>query len=299
MTQQDKAAQFTDLMTRFTSMLGKVLPDDVEERLKALRTEQTSDISRIVYDAMFDDLDAAKRLNVPLCQDTGVIQYYIEVGANFPLLSQLRACLDEAVRRATVEAPLRQNAVQFFDERNTGNNTGVRIPWIDWEIFPDSDSCLIHGYMAGGGCSLPGAAKVLMPAEGYMGIVKFIFDVIVERGINACPPLLVGVGIAGSVEVAAELSKKALMRPVTSTNTNPTGAEFEAMIEEGLNKLNIGPGGLTGTKSVMGVNVEQAARHPSCLAVGVSTGCWAHRRATIRVNADMSYELLSHKHITL
>ena len=107
MTQQDKAAQFTDLMTRFTSMLGKVLPDDVEERLKALRTEQTSDISRIVYDAMFDDLDAAKRLNVPLCQDTGVIQYYIEVGANFPLLSQLRACLDEAVRRATVEAPLR------------------------------------------------------------------------------------------------------------------------------------------------------------------------------------------------
>ena len=299
MTQQDKAAQFTDLMTRFTSMLGKVLPDDVEERLKALRTEQTSDISRIVYDAMFDDLDAAKRLNVPLCQDTGVIQYYIEVGANFPLLSQLRACLDEAVRRATVEAPLRQNAVQIFDERNTGNNTGVRIPWIDWEIIPDSDSCLIHGYMAGGGCSLPGAAKVLMPAEGYMGIVKFIFDVIVERGINACPPLLVGVGIAGSVEVAAELSKKALMRPVTSTNTNPTGAEFEAMIEEGRNKLNIGPGGLTGTKSVMGVNVEQAARHPSCLAVGVSTGCWAHRRATIRVNADMSYELLSHKHITL
>lgn len=299
MTQQDKAAQFTDLMTRFTSMLGKVLPDDVEERLKALRTEQTSDISRIVYDAMFDDLDAAKRLNVPLCQDTGVIQYYIEVGANFPLLSQLRACLDEAVRRATVEAPLRQNAVLIFDERNTGNNTGVRIPWIDWEIIPDSDSCLIHGYMAGGGCSLPGAAKVLMPAEGYMGIVKFIFDVIVERGINACPPLLVGVGIAGSVEVAAELSKKALMRPVTSTNTNPTGAEFEAMIEEGLNKLNIGPGGLTGTKSVMGVNVEQAARHPSCLAVGVSTGCWAHRRATIRVNADMSYELLSHKHITL
>ena len=89
------------------------------------------------------------------------------------------------------------------------------------------------------------------------------------------------------------------MRPVTSTNTNPTGAEFEAMIEEGLNKLNIGPGGLTGTKSVMGVNVEQAARHPSCLAVGVSTGCWAHRRATIRVNADMGYELLSHKHITL
>ena len=223
----------------------------------------------------------------------------VALGENFPLLGEIRPCLEEAVRHATVEAPLRQNAVQIFDERNTGNNTGVRIPWIDWEIVPNSDQCLVHGYMAGGGCSLPGAAKVLMPAEGYMGIVKFIFDVIVERGINACPPLLVGVGIAGSVEVAANLSKKALMRPVKSENVNATGADFEKMIEEGLNKINIGPGGLTGVKSVMGVNVEQAARHPSCLAVGVSTGCWAHRRATIRLNADMTYEMVSHKGVTL
>jgi L(+)-tartrate dehydratase alpha subunit len=89
------------------------------------------------------------------------------------------------------------------------------------------------------------------------------------------------------------------MRPVGSKNANEIGADFEKMIEEGLNKINIGPGGLTGTKSVMGVNVEQAARHPSCLAVGVSTGCWGHRRATIRINADMSYEMISHKGMTL
>ena len=299
MSKTELAQQFTDVMAKFTAYLGKHLPDDVMERLTELRKEQNSELAKIVYDAMFTDLDAAKRLNVPCCQDTGVIQYFIEVGENFPLLGEIRPCLEEAVRRATVEAPLRQNAVQIFDDRNTGNNTGHRIPWIDWEIVPDSDQCLVHGYMAGGGCSLPGAAKVLMPAEGYMGIVKFIFDVIVERGINACPPLLVGVGIAGSVEVAANLSKKALMRPVKSENFNPTGAEFEKMIEEGLNKINIGPGGLTGVKSVMGVNVEQAARHPSCLAVGVSTGCWAHRRATIRLNADMTYEMVSHKGVTL
>ena len=166
MNQQEKAERFTELMTRFTSVLGKILPDDVATRLAELRKEQTSDISRIVYDAMFDDLAAARRLNVPLCQDTGVIQYYIEVGANFPLLSEMRACLDEAVRRATIEAPLRQNAVQIFDERNTGNNTGVRVPWIDWEIIPDSDSCLIHGYMAGGGCSLPNASRRSRSATG-------------------------------------------------------------------------------------------------------------------------------------
>ena len=121
----------------------------------------------------------------------------------------------------------------------------------------------------------------------------------VERGINACPPVLVGVGIAGSVEVAARLSKKALMRPVGSHNPNARGAELERLLEEGLNKLNVGPGGLTGMKSVMGVNVEDAARHPSCLAVGISMGCWAHRRAGIKFKADMSYELLSHKGVRL
>ena len=149
------------------------------------------------------------------------------------------------------------------------------------------------------GCSLPGYAKVLMPVEGYEGVVRFVFDNICDRGINACPPLLVGIGIAGSVEVAANLSKKALMRPIGSRNVNPRGAEFEQIIEKALNDINIGPGGLDGALSVMGVHVEQAARHPSCLAVGLSVGCWGHRRATIRFNADMSYELLSHKGVTL
>ena len=205
----------------------------------------------------------------------------------------------EAAKRATKKAPLRHNAVQIFDEKNTGNNTGVRIPYTDWEIIPDSDECTIYCYLAGGGCSLPGTAKVFMPVEGYEGVVKFIFDLICERGINACPPLLVGIGIAGSAEVAAVLSKKALMRPVGSHNSNTRGAEFEQIIAEGLDKLNIGPNGLGGTKTVMGVNVEQAARHPSCLAAAVNVGCWAHRRAGIRFKADLSYEVFTHKGVTL
>ena len=111
--------------------------------------------------------------------------------------------------------------------------------------------------------------------------------------------LLVGVGIAGSIDVASTLSKRALMRPVGSHNSNPVGAEFEKLLSDGLNEINIGPGGFTGTDSVMGVNVEQAARHPSCIAVAVSVGCWAHRRALIRIHPDMSYEFLSHKGVVL
>lgn len=115
--------------------------------------------------------------------------------------------------------------------------------------------------MAGGGCSLPGTAKVLMPVEGYEGVVRFVFDNICDRGINACPPLLVGIGIAGSVEVAANLSKKALMRPIGSRNSNPRGAEFEQIIEK-VSTTSTSVRADSRAHSVMGVHVEQAARHP-------------------------------------
>jgi L(+)-tartrate dehydratase alpha subunit len=292
-------AEFTDTMAKFTSYLSKHLPDDVLQKLKELRAEQNTELAKVVYDTMFRDLDLAEEKDVPICQDTGVIQYFVELGANFPIRSGLEECLREATIRATKEAPLRHNAVQIFSERNSGNNTGRRIPWIEVEIVPDSDECLIYGYMAGGGCSLPGTAKVFMPGEGYEAVVQYVFDTMCERGINACPPLLVGVGIAGSVEVAAMLSKKALMRPIGSHHPTARGTEFETMLEDGLNRLNIGPQGLTGVKTVFGVNVEDAARHPSCIAAGVSVGCWAHRRAAIRFKPDLSYELPTHKGQTL
>ncbi len=211
------------------------------------------------------------------------------------MLADVRPILREAVKEATCTAPLRHNAVEIFEEKNTGNNTGERIPWIDWEIVPNENSINIDVYMAGGGCSLPGAAKVLMPSAGYEGIVQFVFDVITSYGVNACPPLLVGVGIGGSVEVAAELSKKAILRPIGTRHPDARGAEMEKLLEKGLNDVGLGPQGLSGNNSVMGVHIESAARHPSTIGVGVSVGCWAHRRGTIRINEDMSYEILSHR----
>jgi L(+)-tartrate dehydratase alpha subunit len=295
MNREELQEKFIDIMARFTVYNGKYLPDDVHARLKELGAGEDSALARIIYDAMFEDLKLARELDRPLCQDTGVIQYFVQVGTRFPLLDEIEDCLREAVKRATVMGPLRHNAVEVFDEKNTGNNVGKRIPWIDWEIVPNSDTAIIYVYMAGGGCSLPGAAKVLMPLEGYEGVVKFVFDQITSYGINACPPLLVGIGIAGSVEVAAKLSKKALLRPIGSKNSNPRGAELETRIEEGLNAIKIGPGGLGGENSVMGVHIEEAARHPATIAVGLSTGCWAHRRAMIKINADLTYETISHK----
>lgn len=299
MQHEQAVATMTDIVAKFTNYMGKHLPDDIMEKLRQLRSAEDSPLAKVVYDSMFENLAKADELDRPCCQDTGVIQFFLKAGANFPLLSDIRQILDEAVRRTTKAAPLRHNAVEIFVEKNTGDNTGDRIPWIDWEIIPHDSGLTLEVYMAGGGCSLPGQGKTLMPAAGYEGVTEFVFDVMTSYGVNACPPLLVGIGIGGSIEVAAKLSKKALFRPIGSRNSDSKGAEMELLIEKGLNDIGIGPQGLSGTYSVMGVHIEKAARHPSTISVAVSTGCWSHRRGTIRIEDDMSYEILSHKGVVL
>ncbi len=295
MSQEQDVQRLTDTMAKFTAYIGKHLPTDVEAKLKELREKETKPLAKAVFMSMAENQEAAARLDRPSCQDTGMIQYFITAGAKFPLLGELEEILREATLEATRKAPLRHNTVETFDEKNTGTNTGTRSPWLDWEIVPGDDGATIDVYMAGGGCTLPGAATVLMPGQGYEGVADFVFDVISSRGVNACPPLLVGVGVSTAAETAARLSKKALMRPVDSHAHHPNAAKMEDLLEEGLNELGIGPQGLSGTASVMGVNIESSARHPSTIGVAVSTGCWAHRRGRIRINADLSYEIVSHQ----
>lgn len=285
----------TEVMSKFTSWIGKRLPTDVTQRLGQLREQEVNFLAKEVYESMRQNQQAADELDRPSCQDTGVIQYFLTAGAKFPLLGELEDILRNATLGATRDGPLRHNAVETFVEKNTGTNTGSKIPWLDWEIVPDSDSVIIDVYMAGGGCTLPGAATVLMPGQGYEGVAEFVFDVITSRGVNACPPLLVGVGVSTSAETAARLSKKAILRPVDSRHSNDNAALMEELLAEGLNELGLGPQGLTGNNSVMGVNIESSARHPSTIGVAVSTGCWAHRRGKIRINADLTHDVLSHE----
>lgn len=291
--------QLSDLVSSFICYAGSHLPDDVDAKLKEMAKVETEGFAPTIYKAMAENMELANELKRPSCQDTGIIQFFAKVGTNYPYQNELPEALKQAVLKATERAPLRHNAVQVFDEVNTGNNVGVRVPWIDWELVPDRDDIELYVYMAGGGCSLPGMAKVLMPLEGYEGIVRIIFDQMTSYGVNACPPVLLGVGIAGSAEVAAKLSKKALLRPVGSHNENPKAAMMEEELEKGLNELGLGPGGLSGKLSVMGVNIEQAARHPATLAVGISTACWAHRRGCIKINPDLTYDFVTSKGVTL
>jgi L(+)-tartrate dehydratase alpha subunit len=294
MDKEQSANQMTEIMAKFVSLVGKKLPDDVWAKLNELRTVETDPLPKTVYDTMFKNQELALELDRPSCQDTGVLQFLAKCGDGFPLIGRLEKILTEAVIQSTKDAPLRHNSVETFDEYNTGKNVGKGTPTLFWEIVPDNDSLELDVYMAGGGCTLPGKAMVLMPGEGYEGIVRFVLDVMTSYGLNACPPLLVGVGVATSVETAAVLSKKALFRPLGSHNPNERAAKLETLLEEGINKIGLGPQGFSGKRSVMAVHVENTARHPSTIGVAVNTGCWSHRHGHIVFQKDLSYTVTSH-----
>ena len=228
---------------------------------------------------MFENQKLAVELNRPSCQDTGVLQFWVKCGTKFPLIDELEGLLKEAVVQATFEAPLRHNSVETFDEYNTGKNVGKGTPTVFWDIVPNSDQCEIYTYMA--------------------GVTKFVLDVMTSYGLNACPPLLVGVGVATSVETAALLSKKALMRPIGSHNDNERAAKMERLLEDGINSIGLGPQGMGGKYSVMGVNIENTARHPSAIGVAVNVGCWSHRRGHIIFDKDLNYTITTHSEVTL
>jgi L(+)-tartrate dehydratase alpha subunit len=295
----EKRERLTGIIAGLLDLCAKRLSDDVIVRLKEMRANEDTELQKEIYDAMFKNLEMAANLDRPCCQDTGVVQFFAEAGTAFPYLAELEACLREAVTRATVSVPLRPNVVECFDEKNTGNNTGKRIPWIDWDPVPGSDSVRLYVYLAGGGCSLPGFARVFMPIGGYEKAVNTITDQIMELGPNACPPLLVGIGFAGQADAAAKLSKKALLRFIGTKNSNPKGAELEERLLKNLNSTGMGSAGFAGNNWIMAVHIEDAGRHTASLAAALSTGCWAHRRVLAEIRADLSYEVLSHKDVRI
>jgi L(+)-tartrate dehydratase alpha subunit len=299
MSNETGREQFITLMEKFIGLAAVRLSDDVYSRLQELREAEDSPLQKSIYNSYFANLQKAIDLGRPCCQDTGLPHFYLKAGTAFPHLDITAEALSEAVRRATVSVPLRPNAVNFFDEQNLGDNTGERIPWINWEIVPHSADMEITLYFAGAGCSLPGKARVFKPSDGYAAIIPFVFDAVSGPGLNACPPLVVGIGLGHNVENAALLSKKACLRIFGTRHPHPQGAKLERRIMEALNGLGIGAQGLRGNNAVMAVHIESSARHTATIACAVNLSCYTHRRAIIRIHNNFDYELPTHAGITL
>ena len=294
MANEESVKLLTDIVASFVCHISKKLPDDVVAKLEELGRQETAPLPKVLYETMTKNQKLAVELDRPSCQDTGVLQYWVKCGTAFPLINELEALLKEATVQATFTAPLRHNSVETFDEYNTKRNVGKGTPTVWWDIVPNSDQCEIYAYMAGGGCTLPGKAMVLMPGAGYEGVTDFVLDQMTTYGLNACPPLLVGVGVGTSIETAALQSKKALMRPIGPHNDNPNAAKMEKLLEDGINAIGLGPQGMGGKFSVLGVNIENTARHPSTIGVAVNVGCWSHRRGHIVVDKDLNVTCDTH-----
>lgn len=292
---RDVKERLVDIVAGFISKTVIELPTDVANALRNAYMNESVPFTRKIYEAYFKNLETARLKRCPICQDTGVLMFFVKAGTKSPFLDLINEVLTEATRKATFEIPLRPNAVDPFTGVNSGDNTGVNIPFIDVELKPGSDVLEIYLYIAGGGSSLPGAAKVFTPAEGFKAAREFIIDTVARYGPNACPPQIIGIGIGATAEIAAILSKKALLRRIGERNPNPVVARIEEELKRDLNELGIGAQGLGGDVSILDVFIEYSHRHPATYGVGISIGCWAHRRGLLVVYPDLKFETPFHK----
>lgn len=282
-------------MEKFISLVSKRLPDDVLEKLTELSRDEDSAIQKVIYDTYLENMDLAVKMDRPCCQDTGLLHFYIKAGSEFRHLGMIEQCLRTAVSNATKQIPLRPSTVNYFEERITDDGVAERIPWINWEIVPDSDQLEITTYFAGGGCCLPGRVQVFPPSQGYPAITDMVLDVVTGLGLNACPPVIIGIGLGENIENAAVLSKKAYLRPLGQPNPNKKAAQMEQQILNGVNSLGIGAQGLPGKNYAMAVNIESSGRHTATIAVAVNLACYVHRRGMIRFDNDLNHTILNYR----
>ncbi len=283
-----------DTATNLLKLAVVQLPSDVKDALQRAYREETSQAGKVQLEAILKDIELAEKENTPLCQDTGIIIFYIKAGANAKGLDKIEAALQNATRRATKEAPLRPNTVNPFTQKNTGDNTGRYIPYINWQIT-EGDAIEITAFPKGGGSENVCVLGMITPGEGVNGLKKFVIDAILKAGAMPCPPTIVGVAAGGGSDIAMKLAKASLLRPLNDVNPDPVLAKLEKDLHEAANLTGIGPMGLGGKFTVLGVKVDYAHRHPASYPVAVAFQCWAARRATARINSDGKVEYLTHK----
>ena len=268
------------------------LSEDTVQALRDALEKETNEMARTQLMAILKNVEVADGYKFPMCQDTGLQTFFLDVGYNFPYMKDLENALIEAVRKATKEIPLRPNAVHPFLHKNSGDNTGRFVPYIHWELR-EGDDAIIHVIPKGGGSENMSGLYMLSPGVGIKGIKKTVVEHIFRSGGKPCPPTIIGVGIGGGADLALTLAKKAaILRPIGERHPEDFVAKLEEELYEMANKLGIGPMGLGGDTTVLDVHVEYAYRHPATLPVGIVTQCWANRRAKIHIDANGHMEVV-------
>jgi len=283
---------YDDLKKGVVKLIQKAeteLPEDVIYALnKAYETEQG--IAKTQIGAILENIKLAGESGRPMCQDTGIQTFFVDVGVDFPEINSIKEVIVDAISIATREVPLRPNTVDPFTGENHKDNLGKYIPYITWD-FVDGDDVFITALPKGGGSENMSKLGMLKPGVGIDGVKDFVVEEMIKAGGNPCPPTIVGVGIGGGADLSLKLGKKALLRPVGVRHSDKFIADIEEELIERINGSGIGPMGLGGKTTVLDVHIEWAHRHPASLPVGIVVQCWADRRASMVIHSDGSWEV--------
>ena len=271
-------SQLTDVIERLCIEANTYLPEDVRCAIGRSRAAEDGSIAQGVLDKIIENYGIADRDAVPICQDTGVACVFLEIGQDVHFVGgNLREAVDEGVRRGYTNGYLRKSVVRDPLQRvNTGDNTPAMLYT---EIVP-GDKVTVTLAPKGFGSENMSVLQMLKPSAGLQGVKDVIIGAVEAAGPNACPPMVIGVGIGGTFDKAALLAKKALMRPLGSHHADPFYAELETEMLEKINSLGIGPQGFGGRTTALGLNIETMATHIAGMPVAVNINCHVTRHKT-------------------
>ncbi|MGL5506870.1 MAG: fumarate hydratase [Paraclostridium sp.] len=254
------------------------LGTDVKESIKRYEQLEESPLGKNILNVLVKNCEVAEEKQIPICQDTGMAVFFVQIGQGVYLDGiNITDAINEGVRQGYLEGYLRKSVVSPIDRINTKDNT----PAIIHYDIVEGEDIIIEFAPKGFGSENMSKLKMLKPSDGIDGIKTFIIDTVKEAGPNPCPPIVVGVGIGGTVEKCAQIAKKSLLRDIGNYNKDENIKQLEIDILKEINKLGIGPQGLGGNTTALAVNIETYPTHIAGLPVVVNINCHASRHKKV------------------
>lgn len=272
------AEQITDAVAAMCVEANRVAPAEMRAAVHAAVGQEASAGGQDVLNLLLENYATAVEAGLPICQDTGLAVFLVELGQDVHIDGDLSAAINEGVRRGYRDGHLRKSVVAHPLRRvNTGDNT----PAIIHLTLAPGDRLRLTLLPKGGGSENASALQMLKPSDGEDGVINFVVERASAQGVNACPPLVIGVGIGSNFEGCALLAKHALLRPIGEPSADAETARLEQELLRRINALGIGPAGYGGTVTALAVHVETAPCHIASLPCAVNIQCNAHRRAEV------------------
>lgn len=274
-----KAETIHDAVVNLVLTAARYLPEDVKQAIADARENEDSASAREILGQLLENAELAATSGLPLCQDTGVGIFFVELGDQVHVEGNIIDIINNAMVEGYEKGLLRKSLCHPLTRANTGDNSPAVV---HVDIVP-GDKIHIKHMAKGGGSENMSRCTMLTPAQGWEGIKEFVVRRMAEAGPNPCPPTIVGVGIGGTFDLAPSLAKKALFRPLSEPNPDPELAKMEEELLKEINKLGIGPMGLGGKTTSLGVKIEMRPCHIASLPLAVNVQCHSSRIKEVEI----------------